>query len=268
MTKDGWTVDLEHGAIMGEKVKDITHNLELSGFEAQTIPVAMWRGEPVVMVAYKVKPKPVSGIPPPTPSVSFTPSAVSPNSPDLVPSTPSARIAPAGVAPNPKIGEVEAKRFASLMKSQKDDNGFQMAKDSVTCFIRAGANPSKAMGLVNVINSRTDKLYEVETDSTTFTDIDNQLKHGVTALDFHGKLLLDVEQFRNALRVFPLSSRLRMFVSPNQPLVIKDTEGNALAIAPLGPDTKRTSAEFSTSIRFPYRDFDVDQLAKLTKVQT
>jgi len=231
MTKDGWTIDLERGAIMRGQVKDAVHELSLSGFEAQTIPVAKWRGEEVVMVTFKPSVKP----PPASPS---TP-------PKAVQSPQSQRI----------TGDDEASAYKRLWKTDTDDNGFLMSEDHATCFIKNNAHPTINAGLQRIINDRQDCLYTVEINNATLHDLNAQMRVHTKSVSFlGGKLKVDITFFRKALNVFP-SVPLRIFASENQPLVIKDPDGNALVIAPLAedPNAPAQSVEFET-IKVARRD--------------
>ena len=213
MTKDGWTIDLERGAIMRGQVKDAVRELSLSGFKAQTIPVAKWRGEEVVMVTFKPSVKPPKTVQSP-------------------PSSPSQRI-------------TAADEYKRLWKSE-DDNGFMMSEDKVTCFIKSDAHAVTWKALQAIITDRKDLLYTVEINNATLHDLNDQMRINTKFLSFlGGNLKVDIGMFRKALNVFPLGP-LRIFASANQPLVIKDQDGNALAIAPMSedPDNPAQSFEF------------------------
>jgi len=56
LRREGWTVDLERGALAGGQAKRLSTNLEARGYETQPVEVAKWAGEDVVFLAYKPKP--------------------------------------------------------------------------------------------------------------------------------------------------------------------------------------------------------------------
>ena len=73
LRKEGWTIDVDRGALMGGQAKKMEVSFESAGFETQTIPVAKWSGEDVVFLAYKqrsraetaaetTKPKPIQPV--------------------------------------------------------------------------------------------------------------------------------------------------------------------------------------------------------------
>jgi len=197
MENDGWKVDTSR-TLMAAQAKEIMNELSANGFESEAIPIATWEGEEVVLLA--AKPKSLSA-------------SASPSHSKIT-------------------GDDEAVAFKSLWKSE-DDNGFVMSLDSTVAFIKNNASPTDVFGkdLQKKTKDRQDRLDVVEIQKETLSDLD-RYRAKAQALSFlGGKLKVDINQFRRALNMFP-SVPLSLYVSPKEPLVIKDPEGNALVIAP------------------------------------
>lgn len=194
----GWVV--ERGALTQNQVKGMRNELEKSGYEMQTIPVAEWNGEQVHLVAYKLK----SGAAPPQPK---------PKTRRTTTKDPT---------------EEFLKIFWRGQKNKEEpDDGVLMDPRRVAAVVPKNASPqqSRNLTLVKVVEEGIQQAEQVRPldygKLLKIQKIGKTQKQPVKYVSFGGEWVYDIEYVKKAMRVLGTKTEAEAYRRKDQPLVVR-----------------------------------------------
>jgi hypothetical protein len=217
LRREGWTVDVERGALVGGQAKRLSTSLEARGYETQPVEVAKWAGEDVVFLAYRPKPG-MQPAPPPPPQ----------------PQQVQAKI----LTPEQVLDAYKKAFWKGTPRPDDVDNGAMIGQARTTIMMTRNASPSKDYFItISSIFDKTRPIEGIAHASKLVRELSAQKARGKKWVLFgtrpEDEVIVDIDYVRKGLKVLG-GGKISVRGSGNDsPMFFTNEHGDKFGVAPV-----------------------------------